>query len=152
MTLPALAIVPFPKMKVTVVAPPNPLPWIVIAVPPVAGPDDGAIPVTVTLETEGGVYVKFDALVTEYPSGFVIVTPTAPLPGGVTPLMLEQVCQVTAGASTPPNATVAPGLMLTPTMLTVVPPAGGPKLGEKLVKPTPVYVVLGRGCRVESAT
>ena len=67
-------------------------------------------------------------------SGSVTVTVTAPaLPAGVVAVMVVLFTKVTLVAAIPANVTVAPEAKFVPVMVTDVPPAVDPLLGETLV-------------------
>jgi hypothetical protein len=65
------------------------------------------------------------------PSGFVTTTSSAPAGiDGVTAVSTELPTTFTVGEATPPNVTDAPAWKLLPMIVTVVPPATGPVVGE----------------------
>ena len=112
----------------TVVAPfTNPVPTIVITVPPAIGPTTG-----VTLETVGAAtYVNAPVDVTTPP---IVVTATsfAPaVPEGVTAVIEVALTTTTLVAAAPPTVTVAP-LKFVPVMVIAVPAANGPEDGLTL--------------------
>jgi hypothetical protein len=104
-------------------------------------------PVKVTVgATLDGVTVKAPARVTDWPSGFVIVTLTGPgVSAGTTTLMLIAELTATEVASVEPKRTVAAGWKFCPAITTVSPPAAGPEFGV-----TPVIV--GGGARTFTVT
>ena len=68
------------------------------------------------------------------PLGLVAVTVTAPaLPAGVVAVMLVLLATITFVAAVPPNVTVAPATKFVPLIVTAVPPAVEPLLGETLL-------------------
>ena len=67
-------------------------------------------------------------------SGFVTTTLTAPaVRAGVVAVSWVALLKVTAVAAVPPKVTVAPETKLVPVIVTEVPPAVGPELGETLL-------------------
>ena len=65
------------------------------------------------------------------PFGLVMRTSFAPaVPAGVRAVTLVELTHVTALAATPPTRTVAPDTKFVPVRVIVVPPAGGPEVGE----------------------
>lgn len=69
----------------------------------------------------------------------VTVTVTAPaLPAGDMAVISVALTTTTFVAAALPNVTVAPEAKLVPVIVTAVPPAGGPLLGETLLTVTPV--------------
>ena len=61
-------------------------------------------------------------------------TVTAPaLPAGVVAVILVLLTTVTLVAAVLPKVTVAPAAKFVPVIVTAVPPAGGPALGDTLV-------------------
>jgi hypothetical protein len=117
--------------KLTAVAPVNPLPVIVTAVPPAIGPPAGETPVT----TGAAMYVKWSAeLVAEVPPGVVTVTSTVPAsPAGEVALMLVGLTTVTSVAALVPKLTVTGAMNPVPVIVTAVPPAAGPDAGATTV-------------------
>lgn len=68
------------------------------------------------------------------PPGFVTVTVTAPAAcAGVVAVMLVLLTTTTLVAAVPPNVTVAPAAKLVPVIVTAVPPAVDPLVGEILL-------------------
>src|ERR1700677_1238811 len=66
--------------------------------------------------------------------GFVTVTVAAPaLPAGVVAVMVVPFTTATLAAAAAPNVTVAPEAKFVPLIVTVVPPAVDPLLGDTLV-------------------
>jgi len=118
---------------VTVAPTVKPVPVIVMAVPPAAGPDAGA-----TLVTEGGAtYVKPAARVALCPSGFVTTTAAGPAtPAGVVAVIVLPLT-FTFVAAVPPTLTVAPVTKFVPVIVMAVPPAAGPLPGATLVMAGP---------------
>ena len=96
---------------------------IVTLVPPLDGPADGLMLVTVGPPT----YVYWSAaLVALVPPAVVTVTCTVPVaPAGAVAVMLVAVSAVTV-AVLPPNLTVVAPLRLVPVIVTKVPPVAGP--------------------------
>src|SRR4029079_14214512 len=103
------------------------VPVIVTFVPPAVDPLVGEIPVTV-----GGVpYVNPFVRVPLRPLGFVAVTLTAPAAcAGVTAVIDVELATVTLVAAVPPIVTVAPVAKFVPVIVTFVPPAVVPAVGE----------------------
>jgi len=112
----------------TVVAPfTNPVPTIVIIVPPAIGPTAG-----VTLETVGAAtYVNAPVDVATPPT-VVTTTSFAPaVPEGVTAVIEVALTTTTLVAAAPPTVTVAP-LKFVPVMVIAVPAVNGPEDGLTL--------------------
>jgi hypothetical protein len=112
----------------------KPVPVIVTAVPPAAGPDAGATPVTVG--GGGTTYVNASANVPLCVSEFVTVTLTDPAPcAGVVPMsilvLLTTVMMPVTGL--PPMLTVAPAAKPVPVIVSDVPPRVVPEFGATLV-------------------
>ena len=64
----------------------------------------------------------------------VTVTVTAPaLPAGVVAVIVVLLTTTTLVAAVPPNVTVAPEAKFVPVIVTAVPPAASPLLGETLL-------------------
>ena len=64
----------------------------------------------------------------------VTVTVTAPaLPAGVVAVICVALTTTTLVAAAPPNITVAPAAKFAPVIVTAVPPAIGPPLGDTLL-------------------
>lgn len=106
------------------------VPEIVTAVPPAVDPLLGDTLVTVGVP----IYVKPLVRLPFKPPGFVTTTVTAPTAwAGVVAVMLVLLTTTTFVAAVPPNVTVAPVAKLVPVMVTAVPPAVVPLLGETLV-------------------
>jgi hypothetical protein len=106
------------------------VPVIVIGVPPAVGPLLGE-----TLLTVGaGAKVNPLARLPLSPLLLVTVTVTAPvLPAGVVAVMVVVLTTVTPVAAVDPNVTIAPLAKLVPVMVTALPPASGPPLGDTLL-------------------
>ena len=106
------------------------VPVIVTAVPPAVVPVFGDTLVTVGVTA----YVYPLARLPLITPGFVTVTVTAPaVPAGVVAVIDVALTTVTFVADALPNVTVAPVANPVPVIVTAVPPAGGPVLGETLV-------------------
>jgi hypothetical protein len=106
------------------------VPVIVTAVPPVTDPLFGDTPVTVGVTA----YVYPFARLPLTEPGFVTVTVTAPAaPAGVVAVIVVLFTTVTPVAAALPNVTVAPAAKFVPVIVTAVPPAGVPLLGETLL-------------------
>src|SRR5450631_1419632 len=95
-------------------------------VPPLAGPDVGARPVTVG----AGKNVKVPADV-PVPLGVVTLTVTAPTPAAVTAVIWVAELTVKLAAAVAPNFTAVAPVKPVPVMTTLVPPASGPDVGVK---------------------
>jgi hypothetical protein len=122
-------LVPGVTPNLTAVAPVNPVPVIVTAVPPATGPLAGEIRVTVG----AGIYVNVSpATIALVPLGVVTLTSTVPVPAGDVAVRLVAELYVTL-AATVPNATVDVLVNPVPVIVTAVPPAAGPLAGEMLV-------------------
>jgi hypothetical protein len=105
------------------------VPVIVTDVPPPAGPVLGATLVMVGVTT----YVNPLLSVPLCPLT-VTVTPTGPaLPAGVVAVMLVLLTTATLVAAVDPNFTVAPDTKFVPEIVTELPPAVDPVLGDTLV-------------------
>src|SRR5881394_1053069 len=114
----------------------NPVPLIVIAVPPTVDPNGGATLVTVGA---GARYVNAFARDPLCASAFVTVTPTAPgACAGVVAVIVVAFTTVTPVALVPPTLTVAPALNPVPLIVIAVPPTVDPDGGA-----TPVTVGAG---------
>ena len=122
-------LVPEVVPNLTAVAPVNPVPVIVTAVPPAVDPLAGEMLVTVGAETYVNLSPVTIALV--LPS-VVTLTSTVPAPAGDVAVRLVAELYVTL-AATVPNATVDVLVNPVPVMVTAVPPATGPLAGEMLV-------------------
>jgi hypothetical protein len=106
------------------------VPLIVIDVPPVVGPLFGLTPVTVG----AGAKVNPLARLPLSPLLLVAVTITVPaVPAGVVAVIDVLFTTTTLVAAALPNVTVAPVAKLVPVMVTAVPPARAPPLGDTLV-------------------
>jgi hypothetical protein len=118
------AVVP----KSTALAPVNPVPVMVTAVPPAGGPVAGETEVTV------GQYVNWsDVLVAVVPAGDVTVTSTVPVPAGETAVIFVSLLTVNDVAAVVPNSTVVAPVKPLPRTVTLVPPDGEPEVGLMLV-------------------
>jgi hypothetical protein len=118
--LPQVTVAPVTKL----------VPVMVIAVPPAVDPVLGETLVTVG----AGAYVNPLARLALRPLLLVTVTAAVPaLPAGVVAVMVVALTTVTLVAAVLPKVTVAPAAKLVPVMVTAVPPASGPPLGEMLV-------------------
>jgi hypothetical protein len=105
------------------------VPVIVTAVPPAVDPLVGE-----TLLTVGATAYVNPLLRLPLSPLTVTVTVTAPaLPAGVVAVILVLLTTVTFVAAALPNVTVAPVAKFVPVMVTAVPPAGGPLLGDTLL-------------------
>jgi hypothetical protein len=106
------------------------VPVMVTAVPPDVDPLFG-----LTLLTVGGTtYVNALAKLPLNPLLLVTVTVTAPaLPAGVVAVMDVLLTTTTLVAAVLPNVTVAPDAKFVPVIVTAVPPAAGPLLGDTLL-------------------
>jgi hypothetical protein len=112
----------------TAVAPIKPEPVMVTEVPPDVWPDCGEIPVTCG---EAAAYVNLSAGdVADVPPEVVTVTSTIPVPAGDFAVILVVLTIFTSVAGVMPNFTVVPVPKLFPVMVTVVPPAVEPEVGE----------------------
>jgi len=108
----------------------NPVPVIVIAVPPAIGPDAGA---TLPTVGAGAAYVNALASVPLCVSALMTVTLTAPAAcAGVVAVIVVPFTTVTPVAAVPPTVTVAPAAKPVPLIVIAVPPAVGPDVGETL--------------------
>jgi hypothetical protein len=116
---------------VTDVAPVSAVPEIVIGVPPITGPKEGAIEVMVGA---GAVYVNAPAAMAT-PPGVVTRMSFAPRlrPEGVTALTTVELTTVTAVAARPSMRTDVVFRRFSPVMVMRVPPVVGPDAGETLV-------------------
>ena len=107
-------------------------------VPPVAGPDVGARPVTVGAATK--VKVPADVPV---PFGVVTLTVTAPVPAGDVAVIWVAEFTVKLVAAVAPNLTAVAPVKPVPVMTTLVPPVVGPDVGA-----SPVTVGAGKKVNV----
>ncbi len=121
--------------NVTPVAPVRFVPVIVTTVPPAIGPDVGLIDVTVG--STGGAAVKVNvspAEVAEVPAGVVTFTSTAPAAcAGEVACTDVALTKLNAAAAVPPNDTPVTPVRLVPVIVTTVPPAIGPDVGDNEV-------------------
>jgi hypothetical protein len=117
--------------KLTAVAPVKPVPFIVTFVPPIIGPLVGERPVTVGAAT----YVNSSAAVTaDVPLGVVTVTSTVPaFPIGEVAVIEVEETTLNALASVLPKCTNVAPVKFVPVIVTTVPPAVGPLVGERPV-------------------
>ena len=111
---------------VTLLAPVNSVPVMVIAVPPRVVPDDGLTPEIVGVGT-----TNINALgKLAVPPAVVTATLFAPaLPAGVTAVMLVDETTFTLVAATPPIVTLLAPVKFVPVMVIAVPPRVGPDDG-----------------------
>ena len=115
-------------------APVNPVPVIVTAVPPVSGPLAGAT------EVIAGTASKVKSPGSEGPAGVVTTTSTAPgACAGVVAVIVVSFTTVTPVAGVPPRVTPVVPVKPVPVMVTAVPPVSGPLAGA-----TPVMTGRGR--------
>jgi hypothetical protein len=114
------------------------VPVMTTLVPPVAGPDVGARPVTVGAAMK--VNVAADVPV---PFGVVTLTVTAPVPAGDVAVIWVAELTVNVVALAAPNLTAVAPVKPVPVMTTLVPPNAGPKVGAR-----PVTVGAGRKVNV----
>jgi hypothetical protein len=116
-----------PVPNVTVAPVTKFVPVIVTAVPPEVDPVFGDTLLTVGI----GIYVYPFVRLPLCPPELVTVTVTAPaLPAGVVAVIVVPFTTVTFVAATVPNVTVAPATKFVPVIVTAVPPATGPLLGD----------------------
>jgi hypothetical protein len=114
--------------KVTLAPAAKFVPVIVTPVPPVVSPLFGE-----TLLTIGDVVYVNPLTRLAFWLFTVTVTVTVPAaPGGVLAVIVELFSTFTLVAGTPPNVTLAPETNFAPVIVTAVPPAVGPRLGETL--------------------
>src|SRR5262245_21375641 len=124
LTTAAVADVP-PKLTVAPLA--KAAPVIVTGVPPAAGPDAGATPVTESDAT----YAKPPLSVAACVSGLVTVTSTVPSAcAGVVAVIVPELVTTTFPAAAPPMVTVAPVAKSAPEIVTAVPPLVEPEEGD----------------------
>src|SRR5450631_3817511 len=107
-------------------------------VPPEAGPDVGAKPVTVGAGTKVNVPAEVPV-----PLGVVTLTVTAPLPAAVTAVICVAELTTKLAAAVPPNCTAVAPVNPVPVMTTLVPPEAGPDVGAR-----PVTVGAGMNVKV----
>ena len=113
--------------KVTAVTPVKLVPVMVTVAPPVCGPDVGEIEVTVG----DGIYVNWSAAdVAEVPPVVITLTSTVPVPEGDVAVIVVEDTTVKPVAAVAPKVTAVAPERLVPVMVTVVPPAPGPDVGE----------------------
>src|SRR3989442_4532588 len=116
------------------------VPLIVIAVPPLVGPEVGLTPVTVG--GGGAMYMNWSAALValDWPPA-VTITSTGPATcAGVVALICVALTTLTLVAGVPPTVTVALASKFVPVIVIAVPPAIGPEVGL-----TPVTVGAGGG-------
>jgi len=106
----------------------NPVPVMTTDVPPAAGPDVGARPVTVGAGRN--VKVPTDVAV---PPIVVTLTVTAPVPAAVVAVICVAELTVKLAAAVAPNCTDVAPVKLVPVMTTDVPPVSGPDVGARPV-------------------
>src|SRR5437867_2673833 len=104
----------------------NPVPVIVIEVPPAVDPLFGVTPPTVGA---GATYVKQPPQVPLWASTFVTITFTAPAAFAVVVPVIAVALIVETVSAEPPKETVAPATKPVPATVTEVPPAVGPLVG-----------------------
>jgi hypothetical protein len=68
--------------------------------------------------------------VAEVPPGVVTLTSTTPVPDGEVAVIVVALTTVMPVADDPPNITAVAPVKLVPVMVTAVPPAAGPNVGE----------------------
>jgi len=106
------------------------VPVIVMLVPPEVGPLFGETLLTVGITTYVNPFVRTPL----WAPGLVTVTVTAPaLPAGVVAVICVLLLTTTLVAAAAPNATVAPEAKFAPVIVTAVPPAVDPLLGDRLL-------------------
>ena len=110
----------------TAVAPVKLVPVMTTLVPPVAGPDVGARPVTVGAATK----VKVPATC-RCRRRCVTLTVTEPVPAGETAVIWVAELTVKLAAFVVPNFTAVAPVKLVPVMTTLVPPVAGPDVGAR---------------------
>jgi hypothetical protein len=111
----------------TAVAPVNPVPVMVTEVPPATGPEAGATEVTVG----AGIQVNWSAApVALVPPGVVTRTSTVPVPAGAVAVMEVAEFTVKPVAGAAPKVTAVAAVKLVPVIVTEVPPAAGPEVGD----------------------
>jgi hypothetical protein len=115
---------------VTVAPTRNPVPVIVITVPPTSRPEDGEMDVTVGARTN----VNSPDPVPDWVSAFVTRTFADPAePAGVEHEIDVADKTTTEVHAAPPTATVAPATKPVPLIVIAVPPEAGPDVGETAV-------------------
>src|SRR5580658_3338036 len=118
-----IPVPPAPSVQLNTVV----TPWPIEYVPPLAGE---------LIEAVGGLaalYVYLSALeVALVPPGVLTVTSTVPVPAGDVAVTCVEVFTVKTALVDPKSTAVAP-VRLVPVMVTGVPPACGPLVGESLV-------------------
>jgi hypothetical protein len=113
--------------KYTAVAPVNPCPVIFTIVPPANEPWSGESPVTAGCAAQVKVASAFAALV---PPGATMLMAALPLPAGDLAVIVVAPPTVNEAAGVVPNSTAVAPVNAVPVMVTLVPPAIGPALGE----------------------
>ena len=120
---PAAALAP----NATAVAPLKLVPVIVTDVPPAVGPAVGEIELTVGGPTK----VNWSAAeVADVPPAVVTLTSTVPVPAGEVAVIEVAELTVKPVAAVAPKFTAVAPVKLVPVIVTVVPPAVGPAVGE----------------------
>jgi hypothetical protein len=128
---PTVKVVTTVLPKLTAVAPVKLLPVMVTLVPPAIGPPVGETPVTVGAAKN----VNWSALlVADVPPTVVTVTSTVPAASaGVTAVIVVALTTVKLAADTLPNLTALAPVKPVPVIVTLVPPAVGPLVGDTAV-------------------
>ena len=121
---PVAGIVP----NITIVAPVNPLPIIITLVSPASGPLVGTMPDMVGPDE----YVNWSAAeMSLVPPGAVTLMSTVPAdPAGEVAVILAPEFTVKPVAGIEPNITIVAPVNRLPVIITLVPPARGPLVGE----------------------
>src|SRR3989442_7788758 len=144
----ALSCVALTKLTPVATAPPTVtvavaskfVPLIVIAVPPLVGPEVGLTPVTVG--GGGAMYMNWSAALValDWPPTVTITSNVPATCAGVVALICVALTTLTLVACVPPTVTVALASKFVPVIVIAVPPAIGPEVGL-----TPVTVGAGGG-------
>ena len=117
----------FAAPNFTAVAPKKPVPVIATDVPPAVGPAVGDIDVTVGAAT----YVYWSAAVlVDVPPAVVTLISTVPVPAGAIAVIEVSELKLKPVASVAPNFTEVTPVKPLPAIVTDVPPAVGPAVGE----------------------
>ena len=124
----------------TAVAPVKPVPVMTTLVPPIAGPDVGARPVTAGAGRKLNVPTEVPV-----PPTVVTLTVTEPVPAAVTAVIWVAELTVKLAAAVLPNCTAVAPVKLVPVMTTLVPPVAGPDVGAR-------PVTVGAGTKVKVPT
>lgn len=129
-SLSILKVVAGEPLNVTLVVPVNPVPVILVCVPPAGDPT-----VTERPEIAGAArYVNWSfMLVALVPPVVETLTSTVPVPAGERAVSWDALTNWTFVAAVPPKLTVAVEVKPLPLIATVVPPAAGPDVGARLV-------------------